>query len=151
VGKLFAAAVVAIVLLTAGALLLVYRLTEPSAPGSASAERAESPASGPAEQPSSLAPEPDATASPADQGVGAAIELPGNAPSYGPVPNESPPIQGPAPVALPTDPDERADALGTIRKQRVADQMERLNRRNQQRGGTPATGGKPAAPPRPAP
>jgi hypothetical protein len=149
VGKLLAAAVVAIVLLTAGALLLVNRLTEP-APGPASAVSAAVPASGPAEQPSTVAPGPDA-AYPADQGVGAAIELPGNAPSYGPVPNESPPIQGPAPVALPTDPDERDDALRNIRKQRVADQMERLNRRNQQRGGTPAASGKPAAPPRPAP
>jgi hypothetical protein len=146
-GKLRALVVAAIILLAAVSLLLVYRATEPSASDAASGAR-------PAPTEVSTGAQPG---SPAQDGApplpGHAVVAPaaGGAGSDVKVGNESPPIQGPIPLGLPTDPVEREAAVVEVRKQRVSDQMERLNRRNQKRGGIPAPQPPPSAPGQPAP
>ena len=145
--KLVAAGVLAILLLTAGSMLLIYRLTE-DPPGTVSA-RAE-PVSAPVEANAGTLTQPqlgrDFAPTPADLSSPVPDVIPGDDPRYpGPVPNETAPIEGPAPMGLPTDPEERQDALDAVRKQRFSDQMERLNRRNEQRGGRPVV----AVPPPP--
>jgi hypothetical protein len=127
--KLFAAAVVAIVLLTAGALVLVNRLTEPVAPGPAGAERAEAPSAGPSDLPS--APEPGDASFAADRGAGAAAE---------PAPEPHAPLT--SPLASP----ERQEALGKVREQWLEHQQQR---RAQRHRGAPSADGNPAAPPDP--
>jgi hypothetical protein len=133
-GKLLPLVLAAVVLLAAVSLLLVYRSTEPSASDAASGAR---PA--PTEVSTGAQPGPsalDGVPPPPDPGVVAPAA--GGAQSDVKVGNESPPIQGPIPMGLPTDPVEREAAVVEVRKQRISEQMERLNRRNQRRGGIPA-------------
>jgi hypothetical protein len=58
-----------------------------------------------------------------------------------PVPNASAPIAGRPPRGLPADPARREDTILDIRRKRFAEQMERMNRRNVERGGVPADAG----------
>ncbi len=68
-----------------------------------------------------------------------------------PVPNEAAPIAAKPPRGLPAEPARREDAILDVRRKRFADQMDRLNRRNAQRGGIPSDAGArpPRDPPRP--
>ena len=131
--KHFAIAALVIVLFAAGAILLVNRLTDYPTPPRSAAERA---AAGAA---SSSAPDlPVYAQPPADfsqQGPGAPIVIPAGPMVGGAVQNESPPIQGPPPVPLPQDPGERGEAISNIRRDRINSQMDRINRRNQERLG----------------
>jgi hypothetical protein len=146
VGKQLAIIAGAIVLMTAVAMLLVNRFTAPATPLTPRAERAAAAAAERQAEPAPL--QPAATPLAIEPGPGGAIELPGSNPLIpGPVPNESRPIQGPAPIPLPIDAEERQDALRTIRQQRRSDQMEKLNRRNQQRLGASASDLEPSEPP----
>jgi hypothetical protein len=144
VGKTFLIAVAVIVALTAGAMLLVNRLTEPG-PASARAERAAAAAE--------RQPTPDteraAQAYRAGDEPGAAILIPAGPPSSEPVQNEAPPIQGPPPIPLPVDPEERKEALQTIRKDRFDVQMMRLNRRGEERAAKAANQAGTPPPPNP--
>jgi hypothetical protein len=67
------------------------------------------------------------------------------------VPNATPPVAGPAPRGLPSDPDAREDAILDARRKRFADQMQRINRRNAERGGVPADAGARPPPEQPRP
>lgn len=58
-----------------------------------------------------------------------------------PVPNATPPIAGPPPRGLPADPGAREDAILELRRRRYADQIARLNQRNERRGGVPTDAG----------
>jgi hypothetical protein len=135
----------AIVLLTAGAILLVHRLTEPDEAPARRGERA----AGVAEV-APANPEPGAQTPALDPGAdpGAPIVIAPRPPTPGAVQNESRPIQGPAPVGLPEDPADRQEALEEVRRQRAADQLEQRNRRNQRRA-INAAPAPPQARPRP--
>ena len=144
VGKLVLAAVLAIALLTAGSLLLIYRLTESAEARPVAARPAAAPA--PPDEPPPPMDLPPLPA-PLEAGPGAPIVIPARPVAGGPVWNESPPIQGPEPMPLPEDPAERREALDQVRKNKLAEQVERLNRRNQER----AAQGAPPPAPGPAP
>jgi hypothetical protein len=117
-GKPLVWAVLGVVVLGAGAMVIVYALTRPSPPGTASASL-----TAPIEQ---TAPTPASAAAPAPPAV---------------VPPEQQVVTEPvraAPVAAPeykerlesSDVAEREDAMLQMREQRRAKQMERLNRRS---------------------
>jgi hypothetical protein len=143
VAKPLAIAALAILLLTVGALLLVHRLTEYQPTPRTAAERAAaSAASAPPDLPVYAQPPADYSG----QGPGQPIVIPAGPLVGGPVQNETAPIQGPPPVALPEDAEEGGAAISNIRKGRVNEQMERINRRNQQR-----LGQQPNQPPPPPP
>jgi hypothetical protein len=144
VRKLVILGLLAIVLLTAGAILLVNRLTEYPEPKRAAAGRAEAPA-----QPAAPYDPPAPAQPPADysnQEPGSAIVIPARPPPTGAVQNEAAPIKGPPPVPLPEDGEERGAAISNIRKNRVNDQMDRINQRNRARLGLPREGPEPASP-----
>jgi len=133
VAKLFAIVALAIVLFTAGAILLVNRLTDYGPPSRSAAERAAvaAPASAQPDLPVYAQPPADYSG----QGPGEPIVIPAGPMVGGAVQNESPPIQGPPPVPLPQDPAERGAAISNIRRDRINTQMDRINRRNQERLG----------------
>jgi hypothetical protein len=58
-----------------------------------------------------------------------------------PVPNKPAPVAAPPPRGLPVKPEAREDAILDHRRRQFAEQMERLNRRNAQRGGVPQDAG----------
>jgi hypothetical protein len=133
VARLFAIAALVIVLLTAGAMLLVYRITDYPAPSRSAAERAAAAAPPPAPYDPPVYAQPPADYS--SQEPGSAIVIPARPPPTGAVQNESPPIQGPTAVPLPEDPEGRGAAISNIRNQRVNEQMDRINQRNRARLG----------------
>jgi hypothetical protein len=96
---LFAGIVVAIVLLTAGAMYLVNRFTEPLPPVPSRGERAAA---------AVAAPEPGSTWSQSEPGDGGfqAGANPRRAIAPGPVAVEAAPTQAPAPAATPVEPAE---------------------------------------------
>jgi hypothetical protein len=154
--KLFLLALAGIVALTAGSMLLIYRLTEdpPTTASSRAAQARAAQAS--AEAPprvqnlSEILPAEDPSQLPAVELAPTANVIPGGDPRYpGPVPNEVAPIEGPPPAGLPTNPEERDAALDEVRKKRFGDQMDRINRRNEQRGGRPAAATTQVLPPGP--
>jgi hypothetical protein len=132
VGRLFALAAAAILLLTVGAILIVNRLTEYQPAQRTAGERA-------SDRAAAAAPDlPVYAQPPADysqQGPGEPIVIPAGPMTGGAVQNESPPIQGPTAVPLPEDPAARGAAISTIRSDKVNEQMERINRRNRERLG----------------
>ena len=142
--RLFALIAAVILLLTAGALVLVNRLTAYPPPSRSAADRAAASASPAAPDLPVYAPTP---ADYSSQGPGQPIVIPAGPMVGGAVRNESPPIQGPPPVPLPEDPEERGAAISNIRRNRVNDQMERINRRNRARLGSPESQGPPPPPP----
>ena len=131
-----AALIAALALLLAGAALVVYRLTEFSLPTASRSPREPAPPD-PPPQAAPFAPTQEASPYQAAGDPTAPIVVPAGPAPDGPIMNESRPIQGPAPVALPADPAERQEALQSIRSQRVNEQMERLNKRNRERIGAP--------------
>ena len=135
--KLFALAALAalaIVMLTAGAIFLVNRLTGDSEPRRSAASRAG--AAGSSGQPAAP-PDPPAQAQPpadySSEQPGQAIVIPARPPPTGATPNESPPIQGPTAVPLPEDREEREELLMKIRRDRAGFQMDRINQRYRER------------------
>ncbi len=137
--KLFALAALAILLLTAGAIFLVYRLTGDSEPRRSAASRAGAGSGAGSSAPPAAPYDPPAQAQPpadysSDQ-PGQAIVIPARPPPTGAIPNESPPIQGPPAVPLPEDREEREELLMKIRRDRAGLQMDRINQRNRERAG----------------
>ena len=127
-GRLFIGVVAAIALLTAGALLLVHRLTEPLTPGSKSGQGAAAPAgwSAPGPQP------------PADRGPPIAAPAVTEAPRA--VPVESTATQPTPPDAPAEAAAEEEESQPRERNQRGASPSEKLNKRLRQRGGAPQQG-----------
>ena len=148
-GRLLAIIAAAIVLFTAGALFLVNRLTEyQPAPRSAS-DRASDRAAPTAAPDLPAYPPPPADFT--QEGPGAPIVIPAGPMVGGAVRNESPPIQGPPPVPLPEDPEERGATISRIRRNRVNEQLERNNQRNRERLGLRPGEDPPPPPPSPSP
>lgn len=143
--KLFAIAALAIVLFTAGAILLVNRLTDYGSPPRSTAGRAA--AGAPRAPPPDLPVYAPPPADSGNQGPGAPVVIPAGPMVGGAVQNESPPIQGPPPVPLPEDAEERGAAISNIRRGRVNDQMDRMNRRNRERLGLQPGEDPPPPPP----
>jgi hypothetical protein len=133
VAKLFAIAALAILLFTAGAVFLVYRLTDYPVPSRTAAERAAAAAPPPAPYDPPVYAQPPADYS--SQEPGSAVVIPARPPPTGAVQNEAAPIQGPTAVPLPEDGEARGAAISNIRNQRVNDQMDRINQRNRARLG----------------
>jgi hypothetical protein len=145
VGKQLLIAAAVILALTGGAILLLNRLTEPGTTAAraeraaAAAEREAPPTSGQARA---------AQAYQAGNEPGAPIIVPAAPPTDLPVQNEAAPIQGPTPIPLPDDPDERRDMLQGVRKDRFDVQMMRMNKRSEERAAKAANqAGTPPAPP----
>jgi len=119
-GKLLTAAiaaVAAIVLLTAGSMLIIYRVTEPATPGSRSTAREAAPATPPPAYP----PEPF-RGDPAAGGW-TAEGTPG-----GPVQTQAPAGQGAAAVAPPTESDESEDPPASNRRRTRVPKLDRSAR-----------------------
>ena len=146
--KKFGLIAAAIVLFTAGMLYAVHRLTDPgrAARAGAPADEGNAPpmpaasTESPYPPPDRPAPQSFADADPAEPIVIPAPPMP----PTGPIRNEPARIQGPPPAPLPADPVERQQALEDVRKRRVFDQMDQLNRRSRERAAK-------APPPAPAP
>ncbi len=123
--RTFALAVLGILLLTAGAMFLVYRLTEPEGPRAEAVAR-------PAEEPSAAGAPPQATAdgflvpSPPQLAPGVIVET------------------GPPPPPMPANREARSDALIELREQRRGGAFEQRNAREAARR---ARLGLPPAPP----
>ena len=147
--KLFALAALAIVLLTAGAMFLVNRLTDDSEPRRSAASRAgagagsSAPPAAPYDPPAQAQPPADFSS----EQPGQAIVIPARPPPTGAIPNESPPIQGPTAVPLPEDREERGELLMKIRRDRAGFQMDRINQRNRERVGLRLEEDPPPPPP----
>jgi hypothetical protein len=142
--RTFALIAAAIALFAGATLYLVNRLTEPEQ-GTRAVRALDDRLPPPAAEP--LPPLPDRPAAPSFAGADPtqAIVIPAPPPPpTGPVPNATPSIEGPPPMPLPADPAERGAALDQVRRQRMSEQMERLNRRNLERTGQ-------VAPPAPTP
>jgi hypothetical protein len=139
--KWIVSALAGIVALTVGSVWAIYRVTELGPPAPVESRRV-APINSPspaAQDVASVLPVQVSSTPPATELPPAPDVIPGDDPRFpGPVPNEVAPAAGPAPTGVPTDPEEQQAALNAVRKQRFADQMERLNRRNEQRGGRPA-------------
>ena len=134
----------AVVLFGAAAVLGVYLATEPGAPAAGPTNPAFPAASADPQASVSLAP-------PALPPELPPLAGPGETPSPewrkehptipAPVPNAREPIAAPPPRGVPAEPARREDAILDVRRKRFADQMERMNQRNAQRGGIPADAG----------
>ena len=138
-GRLFIGVVAAIALLTAGALLLVHRLTEPL-PVSASGRSAAAPAVEPAAGPSWLDPGRDAPGFQAAGDRGAPITGPAASEASRAVPNQPPATQVPALEGQEGGVAEDDETQATRGSPRRASPVEKRNQRIRQRGGAPQQG-----------